>query len=105
MSLNRTVKDEDILNGFASLHQAMATGFDHVRAEMRAGFDQVWAEFGQVRVELHAGFAHVNAEILDVRNDVARLEQRMLRRFDDIDERLDRHETRISALENRASTR
>jgi len=73
MSLNRPVTDEDILNGFASLHQAMATGFDGMRRE-----------------------------ILDVRNDISRLEQRMLRRFDDVDTRLDRHEQRITALESRA---
>lgn len=81
MSSNRPVKDEDILSGFASLHQAMTEGFDRVDAR----------------------FDRVHAEILDVRNDVARLEQRMLRRFDDVDERLDRHELRITALEARVS--
>ena len=44
----------------------------------------------------------VQTQILDVRNDVARLEQRMIRRFDDIDGRLDRHEARITALEARS---
>jgi len=85
MSLNRPVTDEDILSGFASLHQAMATGFDQVRTEMKLGFTEL------------------RTEILDVRNDVARLEQRMLRRFDDVDEKLDRHEKRISALEAAAN--
>ena len=28
MASNRSVKDEEILAGFASLHEAMATGFD-----------------------------------------------------------------------------
>ena len=85
MSSNRTVKDEDILSGFASLHQAMSEGFDRVNARMDARFDRV------------------HAEILDVRNDVARLEQRMLQRFDDVDERLARHEFRITKLEARGS--
>lgn len=73
MSSNRAVNDEEILVGFASLHGALASGFDELRRQ-----------------------------ILDVRNDVSRLEQRMLRRFDDLDERLDRHEERIAALEARA---
>jgi len=66
------VKDEDILAGFASLHQALTVGFDRV-----------------------------HREILDVRNDISRLEQRMLRRFDEVDVRLDGHEKRIRALEAR----
>ena len=89
MSLNRPVTDEDILSGFASLHQAMATGFDQVRAEMALGLQQVRTELG--------------TEIHGVRNDISRLEQRMLRRFDDVDEKLDRHEKRISALEAAAN--
>jgi len=83
MSFNKRVKDEDILNGFASLHQAMATGFD------------------QVRTEIKCDIARLESEIHNVRNDVSRLEQRMLRRFDDVDGRLALHELRISALEAR----
>jgi hypothetical protein len=79
MSSNRSVTDEEILAGFASLHEAMANGFDGVRRQM----------------------AEMQQQILDVRNDVSRLEQRMLRRFDDIDGRLDRHDVRITALEAR----
>ena len=73
MSSNRVVKDEDILADLAGLHQAMTTGFDRVRSE-----------------------------ILDVRNDIARLEQRVLRRFDEDDARLGNHETRITVLEGRS---
>jgi len=72
MSSNRPVKDADILAGFAALHEAMANGFDLLHAELRASHGEL------------------QGQILDVRNDVARLEQRMLRRFDDIEERLDR---------------
>jgi hypothetical protein len=81
MSLDQSVKDEDILNGFASLHQAMAQGFDAVARRVN----------------------NVEAGILDVRNDIARLEQRMLRRFDDIDERFDKLEGRVSTLEIRTA--
>jgi hypothetical protein len=87
MSSNRSVKDEDILAGFASLHEAMANGFDRIGAEFRR-------ELVDLRNDL-------SRQILDVRNDVSRLEHRMLRRFDDVDERLDNHETRIAALEAR----
>ncbi len=83
MSLHDPVNDQEILNGLASLHQAMVTGFDALRNDMSAGF------------------ARLDGEILNVRNDVSRLEQRMLRRFDEVDERLDGHERRITALEAR----
>jgi hypothetical protein len=73
------VKDEDILAGFASLHRAMADGFDRLAREI-------------------AGLEH---QILDVRNDVARLETRMLRGFDDVDARFDRLERRVMVLEER----
>jgi hypothetical protein len=33
---DRTVTDEQILGGFADLHQVIATGFDAMRAEMHA---------------------------------------------------------------------
>ena len=83
MSLNREVKDENILAGFASLHQAMADGFDRLTREIAAlGRD----------LEHH---------ILDVRNDVARLETRMLRRFDDVDARFDKLERRVTVTEER----
>jgi flagellar capping protein FliD len=43
----------------------------------------------------------VGRQILDVRNDVARLETRMLRRFDEVDARFDTLETRMTRLEER----
>jgi hypothetical protein len=33
---DRRVTDEQILGGFANLHQVVATGFDAMRAEMHA---------------------------------------------------------------------
>ena len=77
---DRKVTDEQILGGFANLHQAMATGFDAMRAEMHA-----------MRLELRNEF----------RNEIAGLENRMMRRFDRIEDRLDDHERRIGALEAR----
>jgi len=81
------VKDEDILTGFASLHQAVATGFEGVQRQ----FNGVQRQFDGVR-----------QQFLDVRNDIARLEQRMLRRFDEVDAKLEDHEVRITALEARS---
>jgi hypothetical protein len=75
-----SVTDEHILAGFANLHQAITTGFDAVRREM--------AELRtELRTELH--------------NEIAGLEHRMMRRFDQIEERLDNHDERIGALEAR----
>jgi hypothetical protein len=88
MSSNQSVKDEDILNGFASIHQAMTQGFDAVARR----FNDVDRRFNDLEAGLH-----------DVRNDVARLEQRMLRRFDDVDERFDKLEGRVTALEVRTA--
>lgn len=68
------VTDEQVLAGFANLHQVITTGFDAVRAEMSA----------------------MRAEI---RSEISALENRMMRRFDRIDERLEDHERRITALE------
>lgn len=93
MPSNDSVNDQEILNGFASLHQAMMTGFDQIREEF-AGVH------GQVAL-IRADIARLDGEILNLRNDVSRLEQRVLRRFDEVDERLDRHERRITALEAR----
>jgi hypothetical protein len=74
------VTDEQILAGFANLHQVITTGFDAVRAEISA-----------LRTELRAEF----------RNELGGLENRMMRRFDRIEERLDDHERRITTLEAR----
>jgi hypothetical protein len=94
MSSSESVNDHEILSGFASLQQAMATGFDVVRSDMRAGL-------AGLENDMRAGFARLDSEILNVRNDVSRLEGRMLRRFDEVDERLDGHDRRIAALEAR----
>jgi len=84
MPYNHPVNYEDILNGILSLQDAVAIGFDRGHADLENGLDQVRAEmatgFAQVRSEMATGFAHVRAEILDVRNDVSRLEQRVSRR-------------------------
>jgi hypothetical protein len=74
------VTDEQILGGFANLHQVVATGFDAMRAEMHA-----------MRLELRSEF----------RNEISGLENRMMRRFDRIEDRLGDHERRIGALEAR----
>ena len=78
---DRRVTDEQILGGFANLHQALTTGFDAMRAEMHA-----------MRLELRNEF----------RNEISGLENRMMRRFDRIEERLDDHERRIGTLEARS---
>jgi ribosomal protein S17E len=78
-----SVTNEHILAGFANLHQVITTGFDTVRREM-----------AELRTELRTEF----------RNEIAGLEHRMMRRFDQIEERLDNHEGRIGALEARESS-
>jgi hypothetical protein len=77
MSYDRPVKDEDILEGFASLHQAMMTGFDQMRTDF----------FGKLDAEIQALRSEMQTQFHDVRNDIARLEHRMLRRFDEVDAR------------------
>ena len=69
-----SVTDEIILEGFRSLHQAMAEGFD----AMNRRIDQRFA---------------------DVDQRFAELEHRMMRRFDERDVRVDDHEQRITTLE------
>jgi hypothetical protein len=71
---NERVTDDIISEGFRSLAQTMAEGFDGVRTEI-----------GALRSEMNQRFAES--------------EQRMLRHFDKRDERLDNHEHRITALE------
>jgi len=88
MPHNRPVKDEEVLAGFASLHQAMATGFDAMQRR-----------FGYFRADIHGEILDVRSDIAHVRENVARLEQRILRRFDEVDSRLDNHEERIATLE------
>jgi hypothetical protein len=81
---DRRVTDEQILGGFANLHQVVATGFDAMRAEMHA-----------MRLELRNEFHNQLA------SQIGGLEHRMMRRFDRIEDRLDDHERRIGALEAR----
>jgi len=90
MASNESANDREILNGFASLHQAMVTGFDAMNSQFSA---------------LAKDLSRLDGEILNVRNDVSRLEQRVLRRFDEVDARLDGHERRIAALELPAMNR
>ena len=94
MSSNDSVNDQEILNGFVSLHEALVTGFDALRNDMLT-------RFARLENDMRTGFAGLDGEILNVRNDVSRLEQRVLRRFDEVDERLDGHDRRIAALEGR----
>ena len=57
MASNESVNDQEILNGFASLHQAMVTGFNAMNSRFSA---------------LAKDISRLNAEILNVRNDVSR---------------------------------
>ena len=83
---NESVTDEIILEGFRSLAQAMAEGFDRQRAELTADLTAViTAEIRALRSEMNQRFAES--------------EHRMLRHFDKRDDRLDNHERRITTLE------
>ncbi|MDP9104402.1 MAG: hypothetical protein M3N49_00480 [Candidatus Eremiobacteraeota bacterium] len=76
-----SVTDEIILEGFRSLHQAMAEGFDGLRREMDERFALIDQRFGS----------------MDQR--IGDLDHRMMQRFDEVGGRLDNHERRIATLE------
>ncbi len=78
---NESVTDEIILEGFRSLAQAMAEGFDNARRDLNALETRMNQRFGQ----------------MDER--FASSEQRMMRHFDKRDDRLDDHGRRITTLE------
>lgn len=77
MPEHHRVTDEEILSGFQSLHDAMARGFAGVERRF------VGVEHRLDRIDQRLGGCATRAEL-------AQLEQRMLRRFDEVDERLDR---------------
>jgi hypothetical protein len=83
---NESVTDEIILEGFRSLAQAMAEGFDTVHAKLTAELT------GVIKNEIRALRNEMNQRF-------AESEQRMLRHFDKRDDRLDDHERRITTLE------
>ena len=78
---NQSVTDDIILEGFRSLAQAMAEGFDNTRADITA----LKAEIGVLRTDMNRRFAE--------------MDHRMMRRFDERDMRIDDHEGRITTLE------
>ena len=78
---NQSVTDEIILEGFRSLAEAMANGFDRVDRQ-----------FDELRTEMNQRFAQVDRRFVE-------LEARMMRRFDERDARIDDHGQRITALE------
>lgn len=83
---NERVTDEIILEGFRSLAQAIAEGFDQQHAKLTAELTAViTGEIRALRTEMNQRFAES--------------EQRMLRHFDKRDERLDNHQRRITTLE------
>ena len=71
---NESVTDDIILKGFTSLKEAMEHGFDSVNGKIEA-----------LRREMNQRFAE--------------MDHRMMRRFDEVGERLDNHEHRITTLE------
>jgi hypothetical protein len=98
MSSNRRVTDEDIRSGFASIHQAMATGFDRVAATLTQ-MENKHARFEQ---EMLRRFDAVDQrfEAIDSRFDAMdRRFDAMDKRFDDLDVRLDGHDVRLGRLE------
>ncbi len=78
---NESVTDEIILEGFRSLAQAMAEGFDNARRDLNA-----------LETRMNQRFAQMDERF-------ASSEQRMMRHFDKRDDRLDDHGRRITTLE------
>jgi uncharacterized membrane-anchored protein len=89
---NQSVTDEIILEGFRSLAEAMATGFDRLERKMDERFAAVDRRFEQVDRRFEELESRINQRFGD-------MESRMMRRFDERDVRLDGHERRITALE------
>jgi len=73
---DRRLTDEEYSSGFASLHEAIANGFDTLPGRLEG-------------------------ELARIRGDVGGLEARMLRRFDAVDERFDAIETRLNGMDVR----
>ena len=87
---HRPVSDEDILSGFASLHEAMLAGF----AAMQAQFVSLERRFAQVDDRFAAIDRQFSNLESGLRSELARFEHRMLRRFDDLEGRLAKLEAR-----------
>ena len=85
---NESVTDEIILDGFRSLHQAMAEGFDGLRREMDERF-----------ALMDRRFALMDQRFGSMVQRIGDLDHRMMRRFDDVGGLLDNHERRITTLE------
>jgi hypothetical protein len=104
MSFDPTVKDEDILAGFSSLHGAMAEGFDRMSRMFERQFETNGRRFEAIDRRFEAIellFQDAERQILDLRNDVARPQTRMLRRFDEVDAGFDKRELRVTRLDER----
>jgi hypothetical protein len=71
------VTDDEILSGFASLQQAIAIGFERQKADLRSMVHEVVGE------------------------EIAHLEHRMLRRFDEVDARFNRIDLRFDGVDAR----
>ena len=85
---NESVTDEIILEGFRSLHQAMAEGFD----AMNRRIDERFAAMDHRFATMDQRFATMDQRVGD-------LDHRMMRRFDEVGSRLDNHRHRITTLE------
>jgi hypothetical protein len=85
---NENVTDEIILEGFRSLHEAMAEGFDRLGREMNERFASVDQRFTAMDQRLNA-----------MAQRIGDVDHRMMRRFDEVFGRLDNHERRITTLE------
>lgn len=77
---HRSVTDEVILEGFRSLHEAMAAGFDAINRRIDALDVRIGA------LEQRVGTLERRVGTFEQR--VGTFEARMLRRFDDVDARL-----------------
>lgn len=84
MAEHGRVTDEEILSGFQSLHEAMARGF----AGVERRFDGIERRF--MGIEQRLDGVEQRLDGFATRAQLAQLEQRMMRRFDEVDERLDR---------------
>ena len=94
---HRRVKDEEILAGFASLHQAMLVGFEAIAKR----FDDVDRRAAAFEHRMLRRFDALEARVGALEARVDALEARMDERFDGMDERFDRMDERFDRMDER----
>lgn len=92
------MSDEVILDGFKSLHEAMATGFDRIEQRFN-GVDQRFDRLEQRVGTVEQRLDRLEQRVGGLEQRIGDLDHRMMLRFDEVGARLDGHQRRIAAVE------